>query len=168
MSLTPLNDTMASMPDYSKRWFGGRVTSVSDPQGLGRVQVEIPGLLEEGELPWIGVMRNSPFGIGAGFGFYGVPQVGSMAIVEFQDGDLNFGVCIGFFVVLADRNPDFSDPNKWGFADPSGNKLIVDMQAKTWTFTHSSGTEMKINADGSWDVTAVGDVRIRAPRIYLN
>jgi hypothetical protein len=39
-------------------------------------------------------------------------------------------------------------PTRWGFVDPSGNSLQVDMSASTWTFTHSSGDQISFDATG--------------------
>jgi phage baseplate assembly protein gpV len=150
----------ATAQDYTGSLFLGRVVNNADPLGLGRFQVRIPGLYEEGALPWVGSVRYSPFGVGKGFGMYGSPKVGSTAIIELQDGDANMPICHGFILTDPDKDPAYASPDTWGYVDPSGNRLLVDMAAHTWTWTHSSGTTYNINAAGDLTATVVGNQTI--------
>lgn len=120
----------------------GTVINNNDPLHLDRIQVEIPELFnpDMGELPWCMPAKNPVFGQGATWGLYGVPAVGSTVIIELQDGDSNFPVYRSFAQIQPNVNAEFDTPNKWGFIDPSGNKLFVDMETQTFQFTHSSGS----------------------------
>lgn len=150
----------AAGQEYKGTFFLGRVVNNADPLGIGRFQVSIPGLYEEGEIPWIGTLRYSPFGIGPGFGFYGSPAIGSTAIIMLQDNDANMPICMGFLLSGTDKDGRFASQFTWGYVDPSGNTLVVDMQAQTWTWTHSSGTTYNINAAGDLTALVVGNQSI--------
>lgn len=145
----------AAGQDYKGTLFLGRVVNNNDPEGIGRFQVSIPGLYDEGEIPWIGGNRYSPFGVGSGFGTYGSPAVNSTAVIMLQDGDANMPICLGFILTNSDKNGAYASPFTWGYVDPSGNNLLVNMQTQSWTWTHSSGTNYNVNADGDLTVNVV-------------
>lgn len=160
---------------YEGQLFVGTVTDAVDPTGQGRFQVRIPGLLEEGELPWIGFIRHSNFGIGPSWGSYGRPWPGSQAIIEFQNGDVNFGVCIGFLVKGNEAPAPFANPNTWGYMDPLGNYASTELDTGLQTVHHASGTRHTIDNQGNTVATVAGnltanvqgDVMLRAPNINV-
>lgn len=161
MSLNTLNDQMKhNVQDYRKGLLMGTVVNNSDPLGTNRFQVQIPGLYEDGELPWLGMVKTSPFGIGPGFGVYGSPALGALAIIELQDGDAQKPICHGFSLHVNAANPAFASPDTWGFVDPSGSTLLVNTATNTWSFTHASGTKYVIDADGNLTVDVVGNCTI--------
>lgn len=176
MSIASLNDNVQARQDYRGRPFLGTVQNVDDPLGIGRIQVQIPGIFEEGELPWVLVRKSSPFGNGPGFGTFGSPAVGSVAIITFQNGDSNYPICEGYISISGSVPGEFQNPNVWGFRDPSGNTLVVDASSGSMTLTHSSGTTISVDSSGSLQgevsgdltVNAQGDVRVSAPTIHLN
>ncbi len=122
-----------------------------DPLGIGRIKVRVPNLIDPdlGAVPWIGQHRQSPFGQGPGFGCYGSPAVGAKVRIRLQNGDLNYCLAEADSYHVADANPKFKDPNTWGFKDPSGNELFVNMTTKDWQFTHSSGTKLSYDGQGN-------------------
>jgi hypothetical protein len=151
--LVPLTEQLEhTAQNYQNRYLVGTVVSNNDPAGIGRFQVNIPELMQEGTLPWVGPKRSSPFGVGPGFGTYGSPAEGSLAIIELQNGDMNYPICVGYLLHASDKNSEFASPNVWGYVDPSGNKLVVDTSGGTYAFTHSSGTGYSIDQNG--DLTA--------------
>lgn len=162
MSLNTLNDQINNnVQDYRNRRFIGTVVSLDDPLGINRFQVDIPELNLEGDArPWVGLEKFSPFGVGPGFGVYGSPAINSLAIIEFQDGKLVYPICKGFLLHNAHKDPRFANGSVWGYQDPSGNYLIVDMGAGTWTWHHHSGTEYNIDNSGNLSATVVGNVVI--------
>jgi len=117
------------------------------------VQVNVPGLFDtsSGPVPWVGALKDSPFGFGTGpkgqYGWYGSPQVGSKVKVELQGGDPHRPLYTTLYTA-PDANSVFAQPYTWGFQDPSGNSLVVNMQTGTWTFTHSSGDQVAYDATG--------------------
>lgn len=150
----------ATEQDYERQYFLGRVVNNQDPEGIGRFQVRIPGLYEEGELPWVGGLRYSPFGVGPGFGFYGSPAVGSTAVIELQDGDANMPICKGFILTESDKEAAYTNWYTWGYVDPNGTRLLVDLQARSWTWTHVSGTGYNIDQNGNLTAHVVGNQTI--------
>ena len=150
----------------------GEVVNNDDPLHLDRIQVKIPELFEPdiGELPWCMPAKNPIFGQGKTWGMYGVPAVGSIVIVECQDGDDNFPVYRGFAQIKPNVNAEFDTPQKWGFVDPSNNKLVVDMEAQTFVFTHSSGSiltfdgEQRVQLDCTTVITNCQDATLNAEK----
>lgn len=128
----------------------GEVVENIDPDGIGRVKVKIPQLFDIGQsaVPWIGAHRQSPFGFGPNFGVYGSPQIGSKIRVKFQEGSAHYGLSEADEYNKAIANSKFKPPDTWGFKDPSGNELFVNLTTKAWEFTHASGTSIKYNAQG--------------------
>lgn len=125
------------------------VVDNNDPLHMDRIKVKIPELYEPElcEVPWCMPAKNPVFGQGKTWGLYGVPAIGSTVIIELQDGDANFPVYRSFAQTKPNINLEFDTPNKWGFVDPSGNKLLVDMEIKTFTFTHSTGSILYFGPD---------------------
>lgn len=153
MPFNSTNDSISSVEDYENKDLIGVVSANTDPLGISRVQAAIPDLYDptQGPVPQIGAKNYSPFGFGTSatgpYGWYGSPQVGSKLRVELQHGDEHYPVYSPLYTVQ-DANPLFKAPTTWGFQDPSGNKLVVDMAGGNWTFTHSSGDQIAYDATG--------------------
>jgi hypothetical protein len=153
MGLNSTNDAVKHGEDYGDGYYLGTVTNNVDPLGIGRVQANVPGLYNpaKGPVPWVGPIKDSPFGFGVGpkgpYGVYGSPYVGSQLMVELQKGDENNGM-YSPIPTAPTANPAFKDPQTWGFQDPSGNQLLVNMSTGTWTFTHSSGDMLTYDQTG--------------------
>ena len=131
-----------------------------DPLGIGRIKVRVPNLIDPdlGAVPWIGQHRQSPFGQGQGFGCYGSPAIGAKVRIRLQNNDLNYCLAEADSYHTTDANPKFKDPNTWGFKDPSGNELFVNMTTKDWQFTHSSGTKLSYDSQGNLVLAVVKDL----------
>jgi hypothetical protein len=153
------NDFVDGIEDYSNAYYVGVVTNNNDPLGLGRVQATVPGLYDpsQGAVPWIAPLKDSPFGFGTGqkgqYGVYGSPPEGSIIKIELQNGDPHKPLFTSLYT-LPNANAVFSSPNVWGYQDPSGNQLVVNMATGTWTWTHSSGDQIAYDASGD-RVTAI-------------
>lgn len=162
MSLNTLNDQINNnVQNYKGKKLIGIVVSIEDPLDMNRFQVDIPELIsEESGRPWIGLEKSSPFGVGPGFGVYGSPAIGSLAVIEFQDGRLTHPICTGFVLHASHVDPRFASGSTWGWVDPSGTSLVVDTVANTWVWTHVSGTTYTIDADGNLTASVVGNVTI--------
>jgi hypothetical protein len=158
MSLSSVHQTMKHAEDYGDGYYLGTVINNNDPLGIGRVQANVPGLYDPttGPVPWIGPIKDSPFGFGTGakgpFGVYGSPALGSQIKVELQKGDENNALYTPF-PTTPSANTAFASPMIWGFQDPSGNQLVVNMQTGVWNWTHSSGDT--INYDSAGDRVTV-------------
>jgi len=161
MSMNSVNDRLAEAESDLKYdgYTIGFVTENADPEGLGRIKIKIPNLLDtdQGPVPWCLPTRKSPFGQGPGYGVYGSPKVGSPVRVTFQNGDPQYPVYEADEYLKADANPKFKEPDTWGYKDPAGNELFVNMTTGAWEFTHQSGTTLKYNGEGSEDLHVIKD-----------
>lgn len=161
MGFNTTNDSVLQTEEYEK-YYIGTVVENNDPLGLGRIKANVPGLYEKdrGELPWIAPHRESPFGFGKSqkgpYGWYGVPQIDSPVKVELQDGDEHKPL-YSYVHLKPHANPLFMNATHWGYQDPSGNILDVDMQNQIYKFTHSSGATVTFNADGTVTETNKGE-----------
>lgn len=86
MGYDPQDDDLG---DEGSRYFGmaiGEVTDRADPEGLGRVRVTIPGMIEESAwAPPLGTMGGGSKQRGS----FAVPEVGATVGVWFNQGDLD-------------------------------------------------------------------------------
>lgn len=158
-----LDQTLSSVVNENtkvQKLFVAKVLYNQDDLGINRVKVQISGKLEGAheDLPWFAPLRLAPFGTGAGFGVYGTPPVGADLIVYLQDGDVSAGFYIAGYYGVSNRNNKFSNPNVWGFEDPSGTVLIVNTATETMTFTHSSGYTYTIDSNGNYSMSTGGNV----------
>lgn len=178
MAMGTVADELGAQEDYSGKHFIGTVVDCDDPLGLDRVKATIPNIYDdEASAPWIGPVKDSPFGCGtsgvltgiegavvAPYGTFGPPQLGSLICVILQDGDPSHPMYLGHFLMgkgkSADQKKKFHN-QAWGFADPTGNELLVDMKSKEMTFTHSSKVVIHIK-DGTLTVTTPQDVNVIA------
>lgn len=77
----------------NRRYFGlyrGVIQSTADPQGLGRIQVLVPQVLDDQVTGWIWVQTSTSVGTKT-------PVVNQGAWIQFEGGDPSFPVCVGFF-----------------------------------------------------------------------
>lgn len=85
-------------PDHpGPRVFGvvtGVVTSVTDPQAIGRVRVCFPTIADQTESAWARVVV--PWAGPAGRGAYFLPAVDDEVLIAFRDGDLGHPYVLGF------------------------------------------------------------------------
>lgn len=161
MSLTTVNDRLAEAEEDAKDsgYIIGTVVENVDPVGIGRIKVSVPNLFEphQGDVPWVGPHKKSPFGIGSGYGVYGSPAIGSQVRIKLQDGDAHYPLFEADEYSKQNANPKFKDPKTWGFKDPSGNELFVNMDTQDWQFTHSSGLTLQYDVDGNLRLHVPGD-----------
>jgi hypothetical protein len=115
----------------------GTVSATDDTSGLNRVRITVPELFDKDNHPLATVSVYSPFGNGAGYGTYGTPQAGSIVKVLLQGGDPNYPIIESS--LHTNVHPEFNTKDRWGYVDPKGNKLRVDL---------STGEYLFLNADG--------------------
>lgn len=151
--LNSTNDRLAESVEDQKYegYLIGFVVENVDPDGCARIKVKIPNVMEpdKGPVPWCLPTKDSPFGQGSDYGVYGSPKIGSPVRITFQNGDANYPVYENDMYLKKDANPKFKTPDTWGFKDPSGNELFVNMTEGRWEFTHSSGTTLKYDGQGN-------------------
>lgn len=161
MPINKMNDNLEAAQDYGNKTFLGRTVGNADATGVGRFQVNVPGLYDDGELPQVGMIRYSPFGIGKNFGWYGSPWNGSSAVLRLQDGDASYPIGEGYLLTQQDVHPEFTDPNVWGYVDPNGTMQRVDLTQQTFTFKHVSGTMYTIDQTGKLSIHVVNDEEVQ-------
>lgn len=148
------NSNDISKSDYTGR-FVGTVKDNNDPEQRQRIKVFIPKLLEAPTeyLPWIAPILTSDVGMTSSSGVMSVPPLGSSVVVEFQNGDLNYGLYVGY-THDAKHTPDASlllnYPNRRGYSDRRGIKFWVDNTAGQVElhWQHPSGTFIHVNNAG--------------------
>ena len=98
MSFNPLNSQLPKQ--QTGILFLGTVVNNNDPLGLDRVQCSVPQLYDPqlGDVPWCMPIKSWWTGQGNGFGYFGVPPVGSTVLIELQDNDANFPVYRGYWM----------------------------------------------------------------------
>jgi hypothetical protein len=145
--------------------FVGRVVFNDDPLKKQRIKVAIPNLLEApvAQLPWFSPILGSTFGNLSDSNVMQVPALGSLVVVEFQDGDVHYGLYVGYVTtpeVQDDPELLVNYPKRRGWRDPAGNKLIIDYTGgqETVEFRHTSGTKILISANGDLEIFSVGDL----------
>ena len=163
-------DSMASTEHDSNKsedsFHVGKVVFNNDPARQQRVKVTVPGYFEDSNpdnLPWVGPVAQSDFGMTATHGSVKVPVLGSLILVKFQGGDKNKGLYEGYLVTAgngaampAELSTNY--PHRYGYWDPKGNKAFTDMQTGQSKFIHNSGTTVTFEADGM--INIVGNVTI--------
>jgi uncharacterized protein involved in type VI secretion and phage assembly len=81
----------------------GLVTSVQDPQNLGRVQVHFPWLSDDNSSQWA---RVATFMAGPKRGSWFMPEVDDEVLISFEHGDVQHPYIIGFVWNGRDKPPN--------------------------------------------------------------
>lgn len=165
--LNSFADRLDNSNDHEGVDFLGEVVQV-DPTGQGRFKAKVPGLFEEGDLPWVGFPRATSYGNGPSFGSYGSPQVGSIVIIRLQKGDPSYPICVGFVARPEDIPAKFRNSHTWGWQDTNGSYLIIDNNAKTLRFHHVSGVLLEISSQGNVYVKSTDLVVDASEKIDFN
>jgi uncharacterized protein involved in type VI secretion and phage assembly len=129
----------------------GEVTSLDDPDGLGRVKVRFAWLKEDVDSPWARVVS---FMAGADRGAVFRPDVGDEVLVLCEHGDLRFPYVVGALwngkdAMPAARGAD-GDNNVRLIKSRSGHTIVLDdtSGSETITITDKSGNTVELSADG--------------------
>lgn len=159
----------------------GVVTDIQDPEQQGRVKLAFPWLSDTYVSRWAPVAQASA---GVGSGFLVLPDVGSIAIVGFEQGDFNRPLVLGFMYnavhealaegmvqegIVNQRRLMSTERNQvtlWDGEELSGiyiatgdeaQQIVIDQNAATITI-NSEGTITIAGA--SIEINAEGDVSI--------
>lgn len=103
--------------------YRGSVVDNDDPQGRGRLKVQVPSLLGDAATDW--ALPCFPFGGVDQTGSYLVPPVGATVWVEFEQGDLSYPIWTGTYWTNGVAAPA-SAPAKRVFRTPFGHTLEFD------------------------------------------
>lgn len=164
-----LNSALNMRKDYQGTYVLGKVVLNIDPNKKDLIQAEAPGLYDPGlgELPWLGVLKQSPFGIGKNWGVYGSPAPGSDLAIELQEGNGSYGLYHSIQRYAAP--PEFSKSGKvWGFKDPKGNWFRCDLETGEVVFNASAGVTFVVHPDGRLQVTGAGEGTLTFPKLTIN
>ncbi len=166
-----VNDMPTESPTAGRK-FQGKVVDNLDPLLKQRLKVEIPNFMEGPPdlLPWIGPLVQSKFGMTDTACSVNVPVIGSVIELEFQDGDLSYGVMTGSIhtEISAMLGPlETNYPARRGWLDPVSNWSYIDITSGMVEFQlhHKSGTQYTTFDDGRVHHLAVNLYFIEAPDI---
>lgn len=150
--------------------FLARVVDNNDPFKLQRVKFRISKLhrgVKDAELPWAIPIQSSTQGTNQ-IGTLKIPVVGATICVEYLD---DYSILYrGDFITDTTSNSELTNsnyPNCYGFVDRSGNKLYVDTQNDTVSFTHLSGTTINISQNGDVTIQSPNTTTIAASNLNL-
>ena len=122
----------------------GEVLENDDPDGLGRVQVQLPWQKEEGEsTPWI---RVSTIAAGGGHGNYFVPEIGDAVLVGFTWNNPDRPIVVGSLYNSTTKHEGAHDPD-------NNTKIIKTKSGNRVTFSDAPGEESIIIENGTNVIT---------------
>ncbi len=174
-------------PDRLVGVYPALVTDVQDPDGQGRVRVNLPfvnGMEGPQAAPWA---RLATFMAGADRGSWFIPEVNDEVLVAFLAGDPRHPVVIGALWNGVDTPPETMDSgnNLRSLTSRSGHRLLFDDTAAqekvvletqgghrltlddasggTITLEHSNGASLKIDTSGTVSITALNQIKMEAP-----
>jgi phage baseplate assembly protein V len=160
----------------------GIVTDVDDPDGLGRVEIELPWYAS-GYREWA---RVSHFYAGPGYGSTWVPEVDGEVLVLFAHGDMRWPFVVGCLYGPVDEPPesrsDASDVRT--LLTPNGSEIRFDETNEVVTLKTKSGASVELDEQSGEltleatskitlkavdiSIEATGSVTVKGPTIALN
>lgn len=148
--------------------YRGVVTANLDPEGMGRVQVQVDGVMEGPA--W--AMPCVPFA-GPGVGFLALPPVGASVWVEFEAGDVMKPIWVGGFWAGPGEAPSEAATNPdIGVIQCGGAALSFDRQAgseNALLLRLADGTNLRLGSAGIELRNAQGaSVRLIGPSVDIN
>ncbi len=168
------------------------VVDVQDPDGQGRVQIELPWVREDQGTSARAWARLSTTMAGADRGTWFVPEPDDEVVVAFMAGDPRHPVVMGALWNGGDAPPETMDDdnNVRSITSRSGHQLRFDDSASgekievlsqgghslvlddasggTITLTHSGGSEVVIDASGNVKITALAKVSVEAIQVDVS
>lgn len=141
----------------------GTVTANDDPLRLSRVRVRVPEihgtLSRDSQLPWATPLRPANVG-GSDTGSYSTPEVGSRVLITFHQGSVYSPLYHSAPLSMSEHwtETDTNYPNRYGFRDSTGTRIVIDKESNTVEARHSTGTRLTIAGDGSVSVNVEGNL----------
>ena len=144
----------------------GQVTDVNDPDGLGRVEIELPWYAS-GYREWA---RVSHFYAGPDCGSTWVPEVDSEVLVLFAHGDMRWPYVVGCLYNPIDEPPesrsDSSDVRT--IVTPNGSELRFDETNQVVTLKTNSGASVELDEQsGEITLEATSKITLKAADISI-
>lgn len=121
----------------------GRVTQLSDPEGLGRVCVALPSYGDL-ETDWLEVVTP---GAGSDKGLVSLPDIGDQVLVLFVGGDPNQAVVLGGLYGEAgppDAGIEDEAVRRYTWVTPQGQQIQLDDGKRTVQLKNSSGHSVQL------------------------
>lgn len=148
--------------------YRGIVRDVDDPEGQGRIRVEIHELLGAGKLTnWASYC--TPFG-GGGAGFFMLPRLGDGVWVMFERGEPTKPVWIGFWFNAEDPPPEEAGKEVRVLQTKSGHRVVFRDEAgqEAIRIEDAAGQSVQWNcAEGTITVDAKTKVIVKAPEVEV-
>ena len=162
--------------------YSGVVTSTEDPEGLGRVQVELQGFGDEGvQLPWIRMVQPMA---SASFGFMFLPESGDeVMVLKGAGNDFDSMVILGSVYngsnTPNEANEDGENNTKQiytraghelTFSDEDGSECITisTPDGKMSVTLDHANSELLIDADDTIKITATSKVEVEAQEVTIS
>lgn len=124
----------------------GTVSTVDDPERLGRVRVRLPafGDIETGWLQVLGV------GAGAKKGLSILPDTGDRVLVALVRGDLGQAIVLGGLYGDANPDPGVEDGGvrRFSLQTAGGQRVVLDDKRRTLQISDAKGSRLEIGPDG--------------------
>ena len=143
----------------------GLVTSVDDPEGLGRIKVEFPWLGEGFESNWA---RLATALAGPELGAWFLPEIGDEALLAFEMDDVRRPYVLGF-LWNGENPPPSSEPSERILKTVSGHKLTFNDASgdESITLEDASGVnKVVLNKDGI-SIETSGDFSVTANKVIV-
>jgi uncharacterized protein involved in type VI secretion and phage assembly len=142
------------------------VTKVEDPDGLGRVEIELPWYAS-GYRRWARVAHLSA---GPGYGSTWVPEVKTEVLVLFAHGDMRWPYVVGCLYGSVDKpqHSRTSSSDIRSLRTPAGSELSFDETNGEITLKTPNGASMTLT-ENSGDVTvkATSKITLSAPDVLI-
>jgi uncharacterized protein involved in type VI secretion and phage assembly len=136
--------------------FRAVVTDNQDPQKRARLKLRVAAVLGDQETDW--ALPCLPYGGGAGYGLFLVPEVNAQVWVEFEEGDLSRPIWTGVFWQASGDVPQDAakaDPTTRLLQTKSGHILQFDDESgkERIRLHHSAGAEVLVDENGTVTLT---------------
>jgi phage baseplate assembly protein gpV/phage protein D len=153
-------------PVFERRPWGvtaawATVTSVDDPEKLGRVRASLPALGKV-ETDWMGVMVP---GAGSGKGFVFLPDRGDQVLVLFVGGEVTQGIVLGGLYGTndpGDYGVEGTSIRRFTLGTPGGQKIKLDDTGQSIRLENKGGSFLEFSPDKAL-LHSVVDLEIEAP-----
>jgi hypothetical protein len=134
--------------------YSARVEDNHDPKGHGRLQLAAPQLFEPNETVWAKPLLP--------YGFFFIPEIGDLAWMQFEGGELDNPVWIGAQIVRGG----------WPSEAPSGDpdvRILKSASGHVIVMSDGTGAEtMEINSPTRLVIRSAGSIEIQAPVVVIN
>jgi phage baseplate assembly protein V len=161
-----ISEVSTSPPVFEKHPSGvnaawATITSVDDPEKLGRVRASLPALGKV-ETDWMVVMAP---GAGAGKGFVFLPDVGDQVLVLFVGGEVSQGIVLGGLYGTngpGDYGVEGTSIRRFTLGTPGGQKIKLDDTGESIRLENKGGSFLEFSPNKA-TLHSVVDLEIEAP-----